>query len=119
MKIRAPLGPGRVVEKDVVMKIARRLEQKLERAEGYQPGDDPHRRTTTSRTASGWSGPGRLRRTWFVSIHADAFKIPSVDGASVYTLSDRGASSETARWLAASENASDLIGGVPEEVVTP
>ena len=53
----------------------------------------------------------------FVSLHADAFKQAEVDGASVYTLSDRGASSETARWLAESENASDMIGGV-EEVVS-
>ena len=112
------LGPGRVVEKDVVMKIARRLEQKLERAEGYQPvmirtGDYylAHRKRMERAR--------EVQAHLFISIHADAFKSPSVDGASVYTLSDRGASSETARWLAASENASDLIGGVPEEVVTP
>ena len=111
------LGPGRVREKDVVMKIARRLEQKLQRAEGYRPvmirtGDYylAHRmRTQRAREAGAHL---------FVSIHADAFKSPEVDGASVYTLSDRGASSETARWLAESENSSDLIGGVDEEVVS-
>ncbi len=48
----------------------------------------------------------------FVSIHADAFHKPTVAGASVFVLSPRGASSEAARWLAASENASDLVGGV-------
>lgn len=46
----------------------------------------------------------------FVSIHADAFQDADVKGASVYTLSTRGASSEAARWLADSENASDLVG---------
>jgi N-acetylmuramoyl-L-alanine amidase len=46
----------------------------------------------------------------FVSIHADAFQDATVKGASVYTLSTRGASSEAARWLADSENASDLVG---------
>ena len=46
----------------------------------------------------------------FVSIHADAFKDTDVKGASVYTLSTSGASSEAARWLADSENASDLVG---------
>ena len=46
----------------------------------------------------------------FVSIHADAFKDADVRGASVYTLSTSGASSEAARWLADSENASDLVG---------
>ena len=48
----------------------------------------------------------------FVSIHADAFKSKSARGASVYALSQRGASSETAKWLANKENASDLVGGV-------
>lgn len=48
----------------------------------------------------------------FVSIHADAFHDSRVRGSSVYTLSNRGASSEAARWLAESENAADLVGGV-------
>jgi N-acetylmuramoyl-L-alanine amidase len=48
----------------------------------------------------------------FVSIHADAFQDNTVRGASVFTLSNKGASSEAARWLANSENASDLVGGV-------
>ena len=111
------LGPGKVREKDVVMKIARRLEKKLERAEGYRPvmirtGDYylAHRQRTQRAR--------EVQANLFVSIHADAFKSPEVDGASVYTLSDRGASSETARWLAASENASDMIGGVAEDVVS-
>lgn len=48
----------------------------------------------------------------FVSIHADAFNRPTAAGSSVYVLSPRGASSEAARWLASSENAADLVGGV-------
>ncbi len=48
----------------------------------------------------------------FISIHADAYQNADVKGASVYTLSRNGASSEAARWLANSENAVDLIGGV-------
>ncbi|XVL53543.1 N-acetylmuramoyl-L-alanine amidase [Methylobacter sp. G7] len=48
----------------------------------------------------------------FISIHADAFQNSTVKGASVYTLSTKGATSEAARWLANSENASDLVGGV-------
>jgi N-acetylmuramoyl-L-alanine amidase len=47
-----------------------------------------------------------------VSIHADAFKNPHASGSSVFALSPEGATSEAARWLAESENASDLIGGV-------
>lgn len=48
----------------------------------------------------------------FISIHADAFQNATVKGASVFTLSNKGATSEAARWLANSENASDLVGGV-------
>src|SRR5690554_7872436 len=48
----------------------------------------------------------------FISIHADAFKHPSASGGSVYMLSEHGASSTTAKWLADKENRSDTIGGV-------
>jgi N-acetylmuramoyl-L-alanine amidase len=48
----------------------------------------------------------------FVSVHADAFKNSRVKGASVFTLSNHGASSEASRWLAQHENAADLVGGV-------
>jgi N-acetylmuramoyl-L-alanine amidase len=47
----------------------------------------------------------------FVSIHADAFTSPEPSGSSVFTLSDKGASSSFARWLASTQNASDQIGG--------
>jgi N-acetylmuramoyl-L-alanine amidase len=47
-----------------------------------------------------------------VSIHADAIANPEVSGSSVYVLSDRGATSEAARWLAERENAADLKGGI-------
>jgi N-acetylmuramoyl-L-alanine amidase len=48
----------------------------------------------------------------FISVHADSFHDRSVAGSSVYTLTTKGASDESARWLADRENASDLIGGV-------
>lgn len=48
----------------------------------------------------------------FISIHADAYNNPDVNGASVYTLSQNGASNEAARWLANSENAKERVGGV-------
>ncbi|MEQ1620513.1 MAG: N-acetylmuramoyl-L-alanine amidase [Methylococcales bacterium] len=48
----------------------------------------------------------------FISIHADAFPNETVKGASIFTLSEKGASSEAARWLANNENASELVGGV-------
>jgi N-acetylmuramoyl-L-alanine amidase len=52
------------------------------------------------------------RADLFVSVHADSIANPDVSGSSVYVLSDRGASSEAARWLAERENAADLKGGV-------
>ena len=48
----------------------------------------------------------------FVSIHADAFTNPAASGSSVFVLSQRGASSQAAKWLANQENAADLVGGV-------
>ena len=55
------------------------------------------------------------RADMFISLHADAFRDPRISGSSVYVLSQRGASSEHAKWLAERENASDLIGGVSLE----
>ena len=52
------------------------------------------------------------RADLFISIHADAFHKRSASGSSVFMLSQRGASSQAARWLADRENASDLVGGV-------
>ena len=105
------IGPRRILEKQVVLQIARRVQKKLNAVTGFdgvliRSGDYylAHRqRTQLARDK---------RADLFVSIHADAFKQASVRGASVYTLSDRGASSETAAWLAERENRSDLLGGV-------
>jgi N-acetylmuramoyl-L-alanine amidase len=54
----------------------------------------------------------RVEADLFVSIHADAFREPQARGSSVFALSERGATSTAAKWLAQSENAADLIGGV-------
>lgn len=105
------IGPAGTYEKDVVLSIARRLAARVNAMPGFRAvlvrTDDyyvAHRdRIRIAR---------EQRADLFVSVHADAFKSPTVSGASVYTLSDRGASSETARWLAEKENRSDLIGGV-------
>jgi N-acetylmuramoyl-L-alanine amidase len=104
-------GAGKIREKEVVFKLAQRLADKFNAADGYRAvmvrtGDyyvSLRKRVDIARKA---------RADLFVSIHADAFKSPAVSGASVYTLSDKGATSETARWLAEKENRSDLIGGV-------
>lgn len=105
------IGPDRIYEKSVVMSISRRLAGRLNTMPGYRAvlvrdGDYYVALRDRIRVAR------EQRADLFVSVHADAFKIPSVSGASVYTLSDRGATSETARWLAEKENRADLIGGV-------
>ena len=104
-------GPGGLREKTVVLDIARRLETQLAGIPGFQPvmtrtGDYYVARKKRRDQARA------LKADLFVSIHADAFTKPSANGASVYALSLRGATSATAQYLADSENASDLIGGV-------
>ena len=104
-------GPGGLREKTVVLDIARRLETQLAGIPGFQPvmtrtGDYYVARKKRRDQARA------LKADLFVSIHADAFTKPSANGASVYALSLRGATSATAQYLPDSENTSDLIGGV-------
>ena len=105
------LGPSGTYEKDVVLKIAKQLYDLINKERGMRAvmvrtGDYymPLRRRIEKAREN--------RADLFISIHADAFRDHRVHGSSVYVLSQRGASSEAARWLAESENASDLIGGV-------
>lgn len=105
------IGPNRLREKDVVMAISRELHKLLEQDSGFTP--------TLIRTGDyyislkGRRDLARQRQAdLFVSIHADAFKRREANGASVYMLSTRGASSTTASYLAQSENEADLVGGV-------
>lgn len=104
-------GPDGTHEKDVVLPLARRLQALISAQPGF----------TAKLTRNGDYYIGLRQRTLlarkenadlFISIHADAFRSPQPRGASVFALSRRGATSETARWLARNENQSDLIGGV-------
>jgi N-acetylmuramoyl-L-alanine amidase len=61
----------------------------------------------------------RVQADFFISIHADAFTTPTVRGSSVFALSEHGATSAAAKWLAQKENAADLIGGVNLDVGDP
>lgn len=105
------LGPGGVREKNVVLAISRELQRLIDDEPGFKAvlvrtGDyfiPLRKRTEIARKHSA---------DLFVSVHADAFTRASAFGASVFALSDRGATSETARLLADRENRSDLIGGV-------
>jgi N-acetylmuramoyl-L-alanine amidase len=105
------VGRGGSYEKNVVLSIARRLKTRLEQQPNVRvmltrDGDyfvPLHVRVQKAR---------KIQADLFVSIHADAFIEPTARGSSVFALSEKGASSTAARWLANKENAADLIGGV-------
>ncbi len=105
------IGAAGTYEKDVVLKIAKELAKKINAQKGMKAliirtGDYyiKHRKRFEKAREN--------NADLFVSIHADAFHSRKVNGASVYILSQRGASSEAAKWLAEKENKSDQIGGV-------
>lgn len=100
-----------VYEKVIVLQIATRLKRMIDK--------EPGMRAEMTRTGDYYIGlrrrivmARRLDADLFVSVHADGHKNVRAQGASVYALSQRGATSETARWLADKENSSDLAGGV-------
>ncbi len=104
-------GPRGTREKDVTLAIARRLAALVNR--------EPGMRAVLTRSGDYYVGLRRrmaiarkAKADLFVSLHADAYRNRRARGASVYVLSQRGASSEAARWLARSENASERVGGV-------
>jgi N-acetylmuramoyl-L-alanine amidase len=104
-------GPSGLHEKDVVLAIALLLRDRLNGV--------PNMRAMMTRDADFFvplhervKKARRVQADLFVSIHADAFMNPDARGASVFALSQGGASSSAARWMANRENASDLIGGV-------
>lgn len=105
------LGRNGTREKDVVMAVARRLEALVREEGGMRPvmiRDGDYYLSLRQRMQKARQHKADL----LISIHADAYLHPNAKGSSVYTLSERGASNEAARWLAESENASDLVGGV-------
>jgi len=105
-------------EKSVTLAVARRLKAKIDA--------EPNMRAVLTRDSDFFVPLGmrvqkarRVQSDLFVSIHADAFVKPHARGASVFVLSENGASSSAARWLANKENAADLIGGVNIGVKDP
>ena len=109
------IGPRGTREKDIVLKIALLLRQRIN---ATRINGNPMRAFLTRDAdffvplATRVSKARRVQADLFISIHADAFTKPSAKGASVFALSPKGASSEAARWLADKENQADLIGGV-------
>jgi len=109
------IGPNGTREKDIVLQVAHRLR---ERINAGSVNGSPMRAFLT-RDADFFVPLGvrvqkarRVQADLFVSIHADAFTTPAARGASVFALSQSGASSSAARWLANKENDADKVGGV-------
>ena len=105
------IGPGGTREKDVVLQIAQRLRDRI--------NQQPNMRAYLTRDADFFvplhirvQKARKVQADLFISIHADAFFTERPQGASVFALSDKGASSSAARWMANKENSADLVGGV-------
>jgi N-acetylmuramoyl-L-alanine amidase len=109
------IGPGGTYEKDVVLQVALKLRDRINNT---TVGGNPMRAFLTRDgdyfvpLATRVEKARRVGADLFISIHADAFMRSEAAGASVYALSERGASSAAARWLAANENNADRVGGV-------
>jgi N-acetylmuramoyl-L-alanine amidase len=108
-------GRRGTLEKHVTLAIARRLKSLIDA--------EPGMRAVLTRDgdyfiplAARADKARRVKADLFVSVHADAFMLPHARGSSVFALSERGATSTTARWLAKRENEADLVGGVNLDV---
>jgi len=109
------IGPGGTREKDVVLRLAHRLRERINA--GSVNGNAM--RAFMTRDSDFFVPLGvrvdkarRVQADLFISLHADAFFTPNPQGASVFALSQGGASSAAARWMAAKENKADSIGGL-------
>jgi len=105
------VGQRGTYEKNVTLAIGRKLKRIIDAEPGMRAmltRDDDYYVPLAARVHKA----RRVEADLFVSIHADAFREPRARGSSVFALSERGATSSAARWLAQSENAADLIGGV-------
>ncbi|MBA3508356.1 MAG: N-acetylmuramoyl-L-alanine amidase [Betaproteobacteria bacterium] len=105
------IGPRGTYEKDVVLAIAKKLKAMLDATPNMRAmltRDDDYFVPLRERVHKA----RRVQADLFISIHADAFRETRARGSSVFALSESGATSAAAKWLAQKENASDLIGGV-------
>ncbi|MCX7240347.1 MAG: N-acetylmuramoyl-L-alanine amidase [Burkholderiales bacterium] len=109
------IGPAGTREKDVVLQLAHLLRERINASQvngnamrAYLTRDGDYFVPLQVRVQKA----RRVQADLFVSLHADAFFTPDPQGASVFALSQGGASSSTARWMAAKENKADLIGGI-------
>jgi N-acetylmuramoyl-L-alanine amidase len=105
------VGRRGTLEKDVTLAIGRKLKRLIDAEAGMRAmltRDDDYYVPLAARVQKA----RRVEADLFVSIHADAFREPRARGSSVFALSESGATSTAAKWLAQQQNAADLIGGV-------
>ena len=112
------IGRGGSYEKHVTLAVAKRLKARID--------NEPNMRAVLTRDTDFFvplhmrvQKARRIQSDLFVSIHADAFTRPDANGSSVFVLSENGASSSAARYLAQKENSADLVGGVNIDVKDP
>lgn len=105
------VGPSGIREKDIVLKIAKQLKQMISR--------EPNMKVYLTREEDVFIPLGirvakarKLNANLFISIHADAFTTPTARGSSVFALSEKGATSAAAKFLAQTQNKADEIGGI-------
>jgi N-acetylmuramoyl-L-alanine amidase len=104
-------GPKKIHEKEVVLNIAKKLQRLIDQQPGFKAiltRDGDYYLTLRERLTIARKNKADM----FIAIHADAYPDPLAHGVSVFALSQRGATSEAARWLADRENQSELMGGV-------
>ena len=113
------IGPSGTREKEVVLKIAHRLRDRINNTVIKTKHGNLPMRAYLTRDADYFvplqqrvEKARRVQADLFISIHADAFQTPEAKGASVFALSDGAASSAAAKWMAKQENRADLIGGL-------
>lgn len=112
------IGASGSREKDITLKVAKKLKARID--------SDPNMRAVLTRDGDYFiplhgrvMKARKMQADLFISIHADAFTNPAARGSSVFALSEKGATSASARYLAKKENESDLIGGVSLNVKDP
>jgi N-acetylmuramoyl-L-alanine amidase len=112
------IGKRGTLEKNIVLAVARKLRKRIDRERNMRAlltRDDDYFVPLPTRVAKARA----VKADLFISIHADAFGNRGVRGSSVFALSERGATSAAARWLAQNENRADLIGGINLDVADP
>lgn len=112
------IGSSGSREKDITLALAKKLKQKIDAQENMRAvltRDGDYFVPLSNRVVKARD----VKADLFLSIHADAFIKPHARGSSVFALSENGATSVAARWLAKKENDADLVGGVNVDVKDP